>query len=134
MLVPVPSHLVPQCWGSVVGLISLACERSAKFTVESIRKELEEKALQLWLIVEPDNPLVQCVVVTEILNHPNGRRYCNIRIATGRGGKDWAFHIAEIEEWARQNGCHAMELLTRPGWERVLKDYRKTHVQLEKDL
>lgn len=132
MLVPIPSDLLPIYWPLARDLIAQACEHSrGKWTAEAMRKEIEERNAQLWLIYRDEQ--VQAVIVTSIENYP-GKRVVTAPIVCGKDRGDWLHHFAEIEEWARQNGCHAVELLARPGWARVLKDYALTHVKLEKDL
>jgi hypothetical protein len=55
---------------------------------------------------------------------------------TGRQRLKWQHLISEIEDFAKENGCKMMELIARPGWQRVLKifDYKRTHVVLEKQI
>lgn len=52
----------------------------------------------------------------------------------GDGMGDWFHMLGMIEAWAKDIGAERMEVICRPGWERVLKDMRKTHVILEKRL
>ena len=42
----------------------------------------------------------------------------------------------EVENFAKEEGCDMMELIARPGWQRVLNlfDYKRTHVVLEKKI
>ena len=44
--------------------------------------------------------------------------------------------IKHLEKFALDNNCDKMELIARPGWERVLRNfrYKKSHVLLEKSL
>ena len=42
--------------------------------------------------------------------------------------------IKNIETWAKLPNCAAMVMRGRPGWERVLKDYEKTKIILQKKL
>ena len=45
-------------------------------------------------------------------------------------------YVEDLEAWAKDQGCKKMELFARPGWEKVMKPkgYKKTHVQIEKEL
>jgi hypothetical protein len=45
-----------------------------------------------------------------------------------------ATFIKKIEDFAWKNDCDSMELVARPGWEKVLRrfGYSKSHVLLEK--
>src|SRR5581483_2696838 len=47
---------------------------------------------------------------------------------------EWLPLIAELEHYARREGCQAMRILGRRGWSRLLPEYRCTRVLLEKPL
>ena len=44
--------------------------------------------------------------------------------------------FSKIEDFAKEEGCKMMELIARPGWQKVLNifDYKRTHVVLEKKI
>ena len=73
------------------------------------------------------------VVVTEILQRPL-KKCLNIRIMTGHHRDKWQHLIKNIEQFAWDNKCDSMELIARPGWQKVLSryGYNRTHVLLEK--
>lgn len=131
MITGITAPHVPEVWPQVVGLISAACETSrGKFDAADIYQMLVNRDAQLWLVKESD---VGGVIVTQIVNYPH-RKVCWIRICTGHGREECFHHLKDIEAWAKEQGCGAMELIARPGWKKVLKDYECTHVVLEKDL
>ena len=102
-----------------------------KFTKDWFRDRLVAGDMQLWLLEDGDT---FGVVVTQVYDYP-ANRCCLIRIATGRNvGDAIEGGIRQIEDWARSQGCHAMELIARLGWKRRLTDYDMTHVVLEKQL
>ena len=55
---------------------------------------------------------------------------------TGRQRHKWQHLISKIEDFAKEEGCQMMELISRPGWQRVLIlfNYKRTHVVLEKKI
>jgi hypothetical protein len=55
---------------------------------------------------------------------------------TGHHREKWQHLIKHLEKFALDNNCDKMELIARPGWERVLRNfrYKKSHVLLEKQL
>ena len=59
----------------------------------------------------------------------------NIRIMTGHHREKWQHLIKNIEKFAWDNKCDSMELIARPGWQKVLSrfGYNRTHVLLEKN-
>lgn len=86
-------------------------------TLEHVRQAIEENRAQLWPVGELGT------VVTEIEQMPSGLRICRLWLA---GGKMAALIEAEkvIAEWAKENGCDAVEITGRKGWRKVLPEYR----------
>lgn len=126
----IPSAKVPEIWPFAEELVSSAVERSGELSAQDILDALLSRNMQLWAAF--DNGL-KAIAVTEIQVLPR-KKLGSILICTGEGRKEWEYALSIIEDWARSEGCTGMKLLARPGWERVLKDYRKTHVLLEKEL
>lgn len=130
-LIGIESCRVDDVWNEIKQLVERACARSfPKFTVDNIKAAVMRRDMQLWVIVEEK---IYAVIVTEIINYPL-RRVCRVLIATGSQRERWQHLISEIENWAADHGCVSMDLLARPGWKRILKGYRHSHDQLEKDL
>ena len=55
---------------------------------------------------------------------------------TGRQRQMWQHLIKHIEEFASKNDCDGLELIARPGWQKILQNYnyKRTHVVLEKPI
>jgi hypothetical protein len=91
--------------------------------------------MQLWMLWDKEEKNTQYygVVVTEILQRPL-KKCLNIRIMTGHHRDKWQHLIKNIEKFAWDNKCDSMELIARPGWQKVLSryGYNRTHVLLEK--
>ena len=75
------------------------------------------------------------VVVTEIIKRKHGK-VCHVYIVTGRQMSKWQHLISEIEKFAEDKDCKRMELIARPGWQKVYNNhgYKRTHVVLEKQI
>jgi hypothetical protein len=132
MLYGIPSHAVDDVWEEVRPWIAAACKTSrGKFDENDIRIGLLERDDQLWIW---RSPTAYAVGVTRIISYPK-HRVCSIRIVTGRHRREWEKEcIAQMERWAKAQGCAAMELQARRGWVKTLPDYDMTHVYLEKTL
>jgi hypothetical protein len=132
MLFAIPHTAVDAVWDEVCPWISAACKRSrGKFDEKDIKRGLLDREDQLWIW---KSPTAYAVGITRIVHYPK-QKVCTIRIVTGRNRKEWEREcMQQIEAWAKSEGCHAMELQARPGWEKSLPDYAKTHVYLEKPL
>lgn len=133
----VPADELDAAWTKISPLIETALARSGKFRSEDIRRSIAERKMQLWVAwSEPGaaaDAEIEAVAVTEIVDYPLGRAV-SIFLCTGRDRGRWLDHLVTIEAWAREAGCRRIESWSRPGWERVLKGWKKTHVFLEKPL
>jgi hypothetical protein len=58
----------------------------------------------------------------------------DVRFCTGRSVRRWVHLIDEINAWGVKNGAVRFKAQVRPGWERLLSGYRKTHIILEKEI
>ncbi len=99
-------------------------------TPEQLLDEVERKERQLWVGVSKGRPVV--AVLTTIGN--DLLQTMQVTHAAGTERATWVHLWADLEKWAKSIGCKRIEAIARPGWERVLKDMKKTHVILEKRL
>ena len=122
---------IDQAWPLVAGLITEAVERGGRHTPEEVREDIASGDAQLWVTWVDDEVLGVCV--TFVIDHKR-MKLCRIWLCTGHDRKQWAHHLQGIEDWAKSIGCDAIDGVVRPGWEKVMRDYKKTHVVLEKKL
>jgi hypothetical protein len=129
---PVPARLVSNIWPVAAPLIERALKHGGgRYAAEDYRRGIAARDMQLWLVREGD-----CIVglaITELLDYPR-RRCCRYLLLAGEGFDRWQHLQGEIEDWARANGCATMEMCGRRGWERKLRGWRATHVELSKEL
>lgn len=131
-LLQVPAHEVPAYWPDVEPFIDRAMERGGRYDVLDIRKACLEGKMQLWIVYdEPDE--IKAVSVTEILQYPRMKVF-SIMILTGEDRESWVDHANFLMEQGRKWGCKRLEAWARPGWTRVMRDWRHTHSLLEIDL
>ena len=139
-LVGIPKDKIEASWNRVEQSITEALIRSGGYANSNHFKEwcIEGKC-QLWILWDSEEPVDQKkyygVVVTELIQRPL-QKCCHIRIMTGHHREKWQHLIKEIEKFAQQNNCDKMELIARPGWEKVLRNfrYKKSHVLLDKQF
>lgn len=134
-LVGVPQAELSKVWPAIAPMLKRACERSdGRYAIEDVRAALHRREMQLWLAVAADvDGAVEAVCVTELVRYPREKR-CGIVFCAGREPQRWLHHLDAIEKWARAHGCAALELQGRPGWERLLESWDKTHVLLRKRI
>lgn len=95
------------------------------WTLEAVELELRERRAVFW-------PMERSAVVTQVMQYPNGRV---LRIWLAGGDLDELRHfLPAADNYARSEGCVAVEIEGRLGWERVLPGYVKRRVVLVKEL
>ena len=130
----IPTNKVEQVWSFAVKDVADALARSNGYArAEHIKKEILDNKMQLWILWDSETKEYYGVCVTEIIQRPL-QRCLNIKIMTGRHRDKWQHLIKHVEEFAWQNNCDLLELVARPGWKKVLKQYgyKESHVLLEK--
>lgn len=115
--------------------VKRATDRSlGRYDVASIIDGLMAEKYQLWLIWDEELKKPKGCAVTQILIYPTGLKALDLIIVTGRHRKDWVHLMADLEQFGRNEGCGINQAMARPGWEKELPDYNKSHVLLEKVL
>ena len=139
-LVRIPIQELDKVWPIVEKDIKNALAYSSQLTDSNFVFEVaKEGKFQLWVLWDKSKKLANekyfGVVVTEIIKRKLGK-VCHIYIMTGRQRHKWQFLIKDIEDFAKKENCLMMELIARPGWQKVLNNfgYNKTHVVLEKQI
>ena len=124
---------IDDVWPYVLPFIEQAMDRSHYDKPEDVYIALDKGTAQLWLAAKGGD--IEAVCVTQIQFNAKGAD-CSIWICTGHDRQDWQHHLAEIEAWAKHEGCNMMRHMARPGWTRILKPmgYAMTHVLLEKEI
>ena len=139
-LVQIPIKELDKVWGMVEKNIKSALAYSGQLTDSEFVYDLaKEGKFQVWVIWDKNqkktNDKYFGVVVTEIIKRKHGK-VCHVYIVTGRQMSKWQHLISRVEEFAKDEGCKMMELIARPGWQKVYNNhgYKRTHVVLEKQI
>lgn len=106
--------------------IEAALEHDAgTHTIDDVLAEIEAGRMQLW-------PAPDGCVVTEIVTYPR-KRVVNICYAGGTLAQIMDM-VPSIKAWAQAQGCDSATMRGRPGWLRVLRDWRHLHTVMELNL
>ena len=138
-LVRIPTEELEKVWSLVEKDIRQALAYSSQLTDSNFVFEIaKQNKFQIWVLWDKEQKQQNKyfgVVVTEIIKRKLGK-VCHIYIMTGRQRHKWQYLIKDIEEFAKNEGCLMMELIARPGWQKVLNNfgYKRTHVVLEKKI
>jgi len=139
-LVRIPIIELDKVWSLVEKDIKNALAYSGQLTdSDYVFETAKEDKFQVWVIWDKKEKQTSDkyfgVVVTEIIKRKHGK-VCHVYIVTGRQMSKWQHLISRVEEFAKDEGCKMMELIARPGWQKVYNNhgYKKTHIVLEKQI
>ena len=131
----VPSHEVRRWQGTAEPFIRRAVnEGNGDYATADVFAECSQAKMQLWIVYDEERDDLPVAAVVTSLPETIRQRRCVICYLGGSGIMDWVRFLSEIEAWAKEKGCVSVDILGRPGWERMLSDYRKTAVVLRKFL
>ena len=139
-LVRIPTKELDKVWGLIEKDIRKALLFSGLLSDSAfVLKTAKEGKFQIWILWDKvQKTSVEKyfgVVITEIVEKPLGK-VCHIYMMTGRQRHKWQYLIKDIEKFAQEEKCSVMELIARPGWQKILNQfgYKRTHVVLEKQI
>lgn len=132
MIFAVPAGKLDHYWEYARKHIERFADETLLASPEDILADLKDGSKQLWLVEV--SAQVVATAVTQVYETRKGR-ICCIWAACGTVGlKALEPAFNEIEKWAREIGCAALEIKGRKGWARVLPNFKQTAIVLEKDL
>ena len=117
---------VAQIWPLARDLIRAAIDRTGLSDFADIEREVLTGDQLLWLAI---SDRVEAAATTHL-----SRGVCTLTACSGHQRERWLPLFSRIEKYAKDEGCSAMRIYGRKGWERVLDGYRVEHVVLEKGL
>lgn len=125
----IPRKYVDVIWHIVVDKIKAATDKTEdEVSLHEILSGLHDQTMQMW--VTDDSEMV---AITQINTYSSGKKYLTYVICSGSDFKKYGHFEETINEWGRSQGCIGSELYGRPGWQKVLKDYRTVHVLLRRE-
>ena len=118
-------------WPKVLPILTKALDRDADYSPQDIYSQVKNYESQLMVCERAGAP--EFVLVTSIV-HVKNKKACSLFLAAGENARHWISYLGSVENWARQSGCDSIRLSGRPGWQKLLKDYRLKDIVLEKSL
>jgi hypothetical protein len=125
-----PAH-VSRVWPLVAHLIRAAMRKGRISEFADVEAAVLAGTQLLW--VAADRRAIWAAAVTQ-LSRANGEKFCTIVACGGRERARWLPLKAELEKFAKAEGCTAIRIHGRRGWAREFPDYRLTRILLEKEL
>lgn len=122
---------VREFWPHVAPLIRRSVERADLGSFAAVEHGVLAGDYLLWLV--HDGSRIFAAVLTA-LETTELRTVCNIVACGGSEMNRWLGLLPQIEAYAAAEGCAAVRIIGREGWQRVLPAYRKRRVVLERTL
>lgn len=139
-IIQIPQKNIDEVWSLVVQAINEALIYSGDHHHSDHYKELlKQGKLQLWILWDDNKNTIQekynGLVITQLIIRSK-KKVCHMPMVTGKNRQKWQHLIEKIENFAKDQGCDCMELIARPGWQKILDKHKyfRTHVVLEKNL
>jgi hypothetical protein len=129
-LICVAPSEVNQMWPYAGGMIRSAIERTGLSDFEDIEKSVLAGDQLLWIAVSDH---IEAAATTQLVKIA-GCKVCILVACAGHQRERWLPLFAELEKYAKDEGCKIMRLYGRKGWERALDGYHVEHVVMEKAL
>lgn len=130
----VPSHLIAATYPFVQKYLSASTQLSdGCFTPEDILQSLKNKEMQLWVV--SCKSIIHCAIITEVKQFPH-QKHLNILFLGGDEMDKWIHLIEDMINRAKNNGCDAVKIYGRKGWEKALSKFgfKHSHTVLKRDL
>jgi hypothetical protein len=122
---------VDRVWPLVSHLIRAAMRKGRISEFADVEAAVLAGSELLW--VAANRQAIWAAAVTQ-LSRANGETFCTIVACGGRERARWLPLKAELEAFAKAEGCAAVRIHGRRGWAREFPDYRLTRILLEKEI
>ena len=126
----VPPDRAAEYWHAVNSLIRPALVNSLT-DFDMVARAVCNGEMLLWLTW--DGTRIYSATVTQ-LSVSNGKRFCTIVACGGSEMSRWIHLIDKIEQFATDEGCASIVIIGRPGWQKVMNNYKAKRVTLEKEF
>jgi hypothetical protein len=134
MLLAIPPDDIGKVWEQVEPELDRAFRLTRKIETHELREALEIGYGQLWVVWNNTTKEQWAVVLSDIQSFYGGRKCARIVGLAGKGFELWRHLILDIEVWAVNEGCDAIEIVGRKGWARMFPDYDPIEYVLSKEL
>jgi|TARA_B100000424_G_C22913720_1_gene486111 type II secretory pathway component PulJ len=139
-LVRIPTKELDKVWSLIEKDIRQALLYSGQLTnSDFVLQTAKQDKFQVWVLWDKKQKTTLDkyfgVVVTELIQRQLGK-VCHVYIMTGRQRQKWQHLVKVVEDFAKENKCQMVELIARPGWQKVMNNFgfKRTHVVLEKQI
>ena len=108
-------------WEQSIGpLLAKSLEYArGRYTIEDLHSWVSEESASVMIAWDPDMAIIHAAFLLEGCEYPN-KKVLSITAAGGDSVKEWIHLFPAFSEVAREMGFEQIEVVGRPGWERLL--------------
>ena len=119
----VDHNYVAAVWGQVAPLLEKSIHTAhGRYTMEDILREIVNFEQHLWVVFDDDKKII-AALTTRFINYPRKRILAG-KFLGGERIMRWRDDMLDtLENWARDNHCHGVEMTGRRGFEKVLSSH-----------
>jgi hypothetical protein len=128
----VPIDEIDQVWDKVKDLIKKTSDEI--LNENDIYQYLIDGTYRLWLIIDNSNNKFVSACTTCFAYYPHHKACRIVTLGGNKLAEYYQYSITQVEEWAKEEECHFMEVFGRRGWAKIMKDYKEECVLLRKHL
>lgn len=135
VILPINPNDLDFYWGFVSEYLESALEHTdGEISLKDIHSDIVNRERQLWIIKR--DACYIAAIVTQIYSYNSGIKIGEITIAGGKEHRLWDHFTDVVGEWFKDQGCKFIDIIGRPGWQRLYKDrgFKTAYVQLRKKL
>lgn len=131
-LIAVDPARVKEIWPAARPLIERAYKDGDQNVPPEILHDLTKGRRLLWLAVDGEEKII-AAMLTQLFNMVSGKML-KMQECGGERMRDWKHLRKRVEDYARAEGCTRVLCEGREGWERIMPDYKRVAIVLEKVL
>jgi hypothetical protein len=121
---------VREVWSRVEPLVVRALQRAnGDFGIDDVLASLQAGSRQLFVTW----PALDAIAITQNEKRRSGL-VLHVFAMAGRLPANWRDILSNLEQWAADQGCIAVELRGRRGWARLMPDYDASMVFMRKEI
>ena len=128
---------LPSTWPKIEHLVDKTVKYSnGRYSKKTVADGILSGLMQLWLVIDDeDSDRIMLAMVTQIMSYPTGAVVCDIVLLGGSNINKWLnFAESSLLSWAAKMGFKSAQLVGRPGWAKMLKNWGSMFIMLERDL
>ena len=133
-LVFIDPNELPHLWPHLQPLLAEACEWSAgQFSVSSVVAGIMNGEYRAAVFFD-EKHMPQSLMILSVSEFPTRKRILEVLLASGSALKEWLTLQPQLDAYARQFECHSIRMIGREGLQRLMPEWKRTAIVLEREI